>query len=69
MFNTRLLLLGSIVMLSGCATTTPVAVSCPPPPPAPEILTLPASAGPSLIERYQDLLNELRLSLEKAQKQ
>ena len=68
MRTTRLLLLASIGILSGCATTTPVAVSCPPPAPAPAILKLPASVGPTLIERYQDLLNELRISLEKAQK-
>ena len=57
------------LLLSACATSTPVAVSCPPPPPVPAVLSLPASTGPSLSERYDALRKELKDLLEKATKQ
>lgn len=66
---TRLLLLGSMLILSGCETITPVAVSCPPPPPVPQVLKEPASTGDNLVLRYQALREELRVLLEKAQTQ
>ncbi len=55
-----------LLTLSGCATTVPVAVTCPPPPPVPEVLASPASTGPSLSKRYNDLMMQFRDSLAKA---
>ena len=62
-------LLTSVLLISGCATKSPVAVSCPAPPPVPQILAEPPSTGPTLSERYEILLKELRTSLEKATRQ
>jgi hypothetical protein len=53
--------------LVGCASV-PAPVSCPPPAPKPQILQESRSTGPSLIERYESLLEKLRNSLEKAQR-
>jgi len=64
--NMKQLLPAFALMLSACATTVPVAVSCPPPPPVPEILELPVSTGPSLSKQYDDLIREFRDSLNKA---
>ena len=64
--NMKQLLPAFALTLSACATTVPVAVSCPPPPPVPEVLALPASTGPNLSKRYNDLTTEFRASLQKA---
>jgi hypothetical protein len=52
-----------LVLVAGCATPVPVAVTCPPQPPVPAILMEPASVGPSLSERYNALMEEFRQSL------
>lgn len=64
--KTPLLLLPWLLIFSACATPVPVAVSCPPPDPLPEVLTQFPSKGPSLSERYELLIQELRDSLQKA---
>lgn len=64
--HTRLLWLLFAGIVSGCEGTLPVAASCPPPPPPPEVLLASPSTGPSLTERLESLLGELRRSLEKA---
>lgn len=64
--NIKQLLPAFALMLSACATPVPVAVSCPPPPPVPDVLTLPASTGPSLSERYEILIQQFKDSLTKA---
>lgn len=62
-------LLTSVLLISGCATPSLVPVSCPSPPPVPQILAEPPSTGPTLSERYEALLKELRTSLERATRQ
>lgn len=69
MKRTALLLMLSMPIFVGCQATVPVAVDCPKPPPLPVVLTLPASTGPSLLERYERSTETFRGSLEKAQRQ
>ena len=59
----NVILLVCTMLTSACSTLKPVAVLCPPPPPAPQILTLPASAEPRLIEDWQALMQRYRQAL------
>ncbi len=64
--NTRLPMLLGALLLTSCATSVPVAISCPPPPPIPQVLVEPVSIEPSLAQRYEILIQALRDSLTKA---
>ena len=68
MMKLSVLLLATLLISSGCATTSPVAVSCPAPAPTPKILTESPSTGPSLTERFETLLEKLRKSLASAER-
>lgn len=68
MNKTAVILTVCVLTLTGCATTVPVPVTCPPPPPVPETLKQPVSAGPSLSEQLQTLMQGFRSSLGKAMK-
>ena len=66
----RVLMLTFALLASGCASQqVPVAVSCPKPPAIPEVLSEPATTGPSLMERFEASLKQLKESLEKARRQ
>ena len=62
----RLILLVSTLLTGACATSVPVAVSCPKPPPVPQVLLQPVSTEKPLIVLYQDLIKELQDLLKKA---
>lgn len=68
--NTWLPMLAGALLLSACASTPiPLAISCPEPPPIPESLKPePALISEPLTTRYERLLQELRLSLERARR-
>lgn len=57
-----------MLTLAGCASpkAVPVAVICPPSPPIPQVLTEPASTGPSLSEQWANSINQALESLRKA---
>lgn len=59
-------LLLSVLILTGCATTVPVAVTCPLPAPLPAALTESVSTEPSLSLRYSNSMGMFRESLAKA---
>ena len=59
-------MLAGALLLIGCASPAPVAISCPPPPPVPAILTEPVLTEPSLSARYEALMLEFRNSLTRA---
>lgn len=54
------------LLTAACATSVPVAATCPPPKPVPHVLTEPRSTGPSLTEQWNTLMQEVRELLKKA---
>src|SRR5665647_826923 len=66
MLQIRYFVLPTLLLVTSCATPVPVAVLCPPQRPVPQNLTEPLSVGPSLTERYNNLMQEFQVSLKKA---
>lgn len=66
MRNTYLTLMPLSLLVSACMGTVPVAATCPPPPPPLAVEMEPVSTGQTLSERYNALMQGLKLSLTKA---
>ena len=67
MRKSSVILLLLLVLLQGCGHV-PVAVECPLPRPIPDVLTSPASTGPSISERTENSFKKFEDSVTKAQR-